>query len=573
MSSAFQQAETTVRGKSSSANARMRSYISSCAATDSFPQQIQTKLTVNTPGDKFEQEADRVAEQVMRMPEPQVQRQCACGKSSTEGECSECKKKKQEVTGNLQRVASSPVGGMTAPPIVNDVLGSPGSALPTGERSFMESRFGQDFSHVRVHTDQRAAESAAAVQARAYTVGNNIVFGNGHRPSSDHRLLAHELTHVVQQSGSSDGTVQRELTLASPPTKSSRDLSKLSLAELQNEYKAVKSLLDRPMSYPDRWVDEIRAQELRDELAKRGTYDACEGEACALGTSQQGRRVNAYYFAGQTEERALVIGGVHGSELSGIEVAELLVANLKSAKTKPYYTVIVVPVLFPDNRALAESRPKSIGTSENVGRYTMKGGNRGKDPNRQMPALGKAFDPKNPVDSKGSPIESENVMLLELIDRFKPSRIASVHATRPEGGKDASGIYADPKTDEKSIALGVDDDAKLAIRMAERAKQGEANVVGNALDSKPTALYPLDAEFAKKGQRQKRNTSEGTSLGGWATTAVAGGRPAMTVITIEVQKSNPSLTPGDPEPKRSPSRLNELQAHAFSIQEIFLGPP
>ncbi|MFO0979790.1 MAG: DUF4157 domain-containing protein [Planctomycetaceae bacterium] len=168
--------------------------------TTDAPVELKPKLKINTPGDKYEQEADRVAEQVMRMPEPKLQRQCACGKSPTDGECSECKKKKQEATGSLQRVAHSHVGGITAPPIVNEVLSSPGSPLPTSTRSFMESRFGQDFSHVRVHTDHRAAESAAAVQARAYTVGNNIVFGHSESPARDLRLMAHELTHVLQQS-------------------------------------------------------------------------------------------------------------------------------------------------------------------------------------------------------------------------------------------------------------------------------------------------------------------------------------------------------------------------------------
>lgn len=163
---------------------------------------LQTKLTVNQPGDKYEQEADRVAEQVMRMPEPQLRRQCSCGKSAAESECPECKKNKKEAEGSVQRVATSSLGGTTAPPIVGSVLNSPGSPLPTESRFFMESRFGRDFSQVRVHTDSRAAESAAAVQAKAYTVGNSVVFGRGQDPSSDPKLLAHELTHVLQQSTS-----------------------------------------------------------------------------------------------------------------------------------------------------------------------------------------------------------------------------------------------------------------------------------------------------------------------------------------------------------------------------------
>ncbi|MEI8211047.1 MAG: DUF4157 domain-containing protein [Planctomycetota bacterium] len=175
-------------------------------------QKFQPKLIVNTSGDKYEREADRVAEQVMRMPEPSLQRQCSCGKSASNGECEECKKKKQPASGTIQRKSASAEGGIAAPPIVNDVIGSSGSPLPTSTRSFMETRFGQDFSHVRVHTDHRAAESAAAVQARAYTVGNNIVFGKGETPTADGRLLAHELTHVVQQGDAQSdafNTIQR----------------------------------------------------------------------------------------------------------------------------------------------------------------------------------------------------------------------------------------------------------------------------------------------------------------------------------------------------------------------------
>jgi len=75
--------------------------------------------------------------------------------------------------------------------------------MDTGTQQFMESRFGQDFGQVRIHTDGRAAESASAIQARAYTSGRDVVFGEGeYQPSSEsgRRLLAHELAHVGQQS-------------------------------------------------------------------------------------------------------------------------------------------------------------------------------------------------------------------------------------------------------------------------------------------------------------------------------------------------------------------------------------
>src|SRR5689334_21018292 len=103
----------------------------------------------------------------------------------------------------LQRQAAGPTHASGAPPIVHDVLQSPGNPLASSTRTFMEPRFGHDFSGVRVHTDARAAESARAVGALAYTVGQDIVFGAGqYAPSTSagQRLVAHELTHVAQQS-------------------------------------------------------------------------------------------------------------------------------------------------------------------------------------------------------------------------------------------------------------------------------------------------------------------------------------------------------------------------------------
>ncbi len=98
----------------------------------------------------------------------------------------------------------------TVPPIVHEVLRSPGKPLDQDTRAFFEPRFGHDFSHVRVHHDTQAAESARAVDALAYTVGRNIVFAPGQytpETSDGKRLLSHELTHVVQQ-GQSDDPIQ-----------------------------------------------------------------------------------------------------------------------------------------------------------------------------------------------------------------------------------------------------------------------------------------------------------------------------------------------------------------------------
>lgn len=133
-----------------------------------------------------------------------LQRKCDCGNHASGGACEDCKKK----DGILQRATDSPRGRTSGdagevPPIVYDVLRAPGESLDAPTRAFMEPRFGHDFSQVRVHTDAKAAESARAVNALAYTVGRNVVFGAGrYAPHADdgRRLLAHELTHTVQQS-------------------------------------------------------------------------------------------------------------------------------------------------------------------------------------------------------------------------------------------------------------------------------------------------------------------------------------------------------------------------------------
>ncbi|HEU0304367.1 MAG TPA: DUF4157 domain-containing protein [Gaiellaceae bacterium] len=130
-----------------------------------------------------------------------LQRRCACGGTpGRDGECAACKAKR------LQRQASM-AGPQLAPPIVHDVLRSQGHPLDSAIQGRMEARFGHDFSRVRVHTDDRAAESARAVGAHAYTVGRNVVFDSGrYAPASPAGadLLAHELTHVVQQRGAGD---------------------------------------------------------------------------------------------------------------------------------------------------------------------------------------------------------------------------------------------------------------------------------------------------------------------------------------------------------------------------------
>jgi outer membrane protein OmpA-like peptidoglycan-associated protein len=127
-----------------------------------------------------------------------LQRKCACGATAgMDDECAGCRATKLQRSPGTQR---QPPG---VPPIVYDVLRSPGQPLDATTRALMEPRFGRNFAQVRVHADPVAAESARAVKAKAYTVGNHIVIGSGldrMQTQPGQMLLAHELTHVVQQS-------------------------------------------------------------------------------------------------------------------------------------------------------------------------------------------------------------------------------------------------------------------------------------------------------------------------------------------------------------------------------------
>jgi len=177
------------------------------------PGMIQTKLKINEPGDIYEQEADRVAEQVMRMSEPGVHREV-----EPEEETLQSKPLAGQIVPLVQRqpadeeeeeIQTKPLAGQTPeviPAISSGIQSLQGGGRPLSgsERSFFEPRFGKDFSNVRVHNDMLAASVTRSVNARAFTHGRNVVFGAGEFSSNTlagRKLLAHELTHVVQQNG------------------------------------------------------------------------------------------------------------------------------------------------------------------------------------------------------------------------------------------------------------------------------------------------------------------------------------------------------------------------------------
>jgi len=165
-----------------------------CACGGSCPQcqveaSIQPKLKIGTPDDKYEQEADRVADQVMRMPEQIVQRLSMDEENEED----------QVQTKNTSNTV--PVMTPSVSANIQSLQGC-GHPLSMGERNFFEPRFGRDFSGVRLHTDASAASISRRINAHAFTLGNNIVFSSGQyapQTNKGRQLLAHELTHVVQQ--------------------------------------------------------------------------------------------------------------------------------------------------------------------------------------------------------------------------------------------------------------------------------------------------------------------------------------------------------------------------------------
>lgn len=200
-----------------------------------FKPLLQPKLIIGAPDDKYEQEADRIADQVMRIssaagtvPPPVgsngpgsgvIQRRCvSCDTQYSQAEqqqrppdvgnlCPKCrvraKARSKSKTGGAGTVTADFARGVQA-------LRGGGRPLPETTRTFLESRFGHDFSQVRIHADARAASLARDINAKAFTTGHDVVFGAGaYRPHSraGRHLLAHELTHTLQQQGA--GWIQR----------------------------------------------------------------------------------------------------------------------------------------------------------------------------------------------------------------------------------------------------------------------------------------------------------------------------------------------------------------------------
>jgi Domain of unknown function (DUF4157) len=187
---------------------------------------------ISALNDAFEREADRAADAIM-----------ARGRTGLEWSHSQISVTPSETT--------SKAVGSEMPSIVREVLSTPGQPLDPSTRAYFEPRFAYDFSRVRVHTDEPAAKSAQAVQASAYTVGRDIVFGAGkYMPETNEgrRLLAHEIVHTLQQGIVAGSTTARQLEVSQPGDAAEQEAARIAASVTSGAEYGVAGPPRRPVS-------------------------------------------------------------------------------------------------------------------------------------------------------------------------------------------------------------------------------------------------------------------------------------------------------------------------------------
>lgn len=285
-----------------------------------------------------------------------LQRKCACGGApGVDGECAACRNKR------LQRQPASQADPASAPPIVHEVLRSPGQPLDPTTRAFMEPRFGHDFSAVRVHADLQAAESARAVNALAYTVGRDVTFGPGqYAPgtSAGRRLIAHELAHVVQQ-GDRPGGVS-DLALDSPASASEQAAeqvgARVAAGEQANVAPSPGALVQRDLATPAPTPEpaaqpDLTEAQIREALRfNRTRYDEANTRLIQsiLGGPVTGQwtRDNILAIAATQEEYGLTKDGKVGADTFRFIVEEQTLEGMDTADENclTMFRVVVHPV-------------------------------------------------------------------------------------------------------------------------------------------------------------------------------------------------------------------------------------
>lgn len=429
----------------------------------------------------------------------------------------------------------------------------------------------RDFSRVRIHTDRLAAESAKGLHARAFTVGNQIVFGSGqYAPASmeGRRLLAHELTHVVQQSGGGPARIARapldleqldwELWMGAPLTQTSGEIGKSATCNdnaalpieafvYPNNTKSAASA--SATSPPGGAGSKTSAPEKPEE-----TEAPPRREVTGQPDSSHWRKDPSGLFV--PAKRALVVGGIHGDELGSVPLAEALKSRLES-KADPLardFDTILIP----------QMNPWGVQNQDRLNACKV-------DLNRNFPGIKGAPEPKAGTSIPKE--QPETAAVRKVVEVLKPDRILALHATSTKAN---AGAFADPSKDPAAVALA----CRMALRM--RGKKGaakrEVNVRGNKLDTGIcSALYPAQGEVDV--------TTKNASLGTWASAPEAVGGRGTPVITHEIggkeklaqtgDRSVAAILPGLEEflldeegnPSESAALLREAASDAFLTGE------
>lgn len=319
-----------------------------------------------------------------------------------------------------------------------------------------------------------------------------------------------------------------------------------------------------------RAADIALAQQVRQrELGKTSGWTGPSGTG-----SKKQRPITVRYVAGRTERRALVIAGVHGSEVQGIEVAEQLIKDLSDPRNQPEMSVVVVPTLFPDDAA-----------------YRNREGP-GAHPNRNFPDPSKDLAASGGKDALGEAIRPENVMLMELVERFTPERIISIHGTWDPS---KAGVSYDPRAltadeEARAVSWGVSPDSDEAnappgLVNARRAgaqqaadDQDKALALGAAslIDDRTSTGGPARGGLKHpsvagnyKGNAAKPNYAhweggidKGVSLGGYAS------KRAISIFTVE-PPDNKKLD--EYKGAAQAARDLEIKAYAEAVRTILLG--
>lgn len=523
---------------------------------------------------------DRGAQTTSRAAEGLLQRKCACGQHTIGGgECATCGKQRLQRSALSQQAAPTKV-----PSIVNEVLRSEGHSLDEQTRSRMETRLGSepparsvdaaesqaesaaraldsprhhgfthDFSRVRLHTDGRAAEAARAVNARAYTVGQDIVFGAGYySPATTHgqHLIAHELTHVVQQSATGPRLarapldlkkVDEELFWGEPLTQDRGEIGRGATKEApdgdskypieafvypRNTINDMPPFKEPTAPTPGTGTGTTTPPELKPNPYEDSTEKPVKKPAADAQPAVSERRVrtdqpkqsqwrflpNGLYVPAR---RALVLAAIHGNERGALDLVDQLQKEL-SLGTNPLardFDTIVIPRANPGGIA-KNKRENLVGV----------------DLNRNFPGLQgfPAFKAGTGLSTKRQP---EVQAIMNVVQTIRPERILSLHGIEEPSESNPSqpkhqkgGVYADPV--EGDVAR------QISCRMALRMRgQKDENVGGNKLGADICAVrYPQTSEVTI--------SEEQSSLGAWGSASQSIGGQGIPVITHEVSEKS-----------------------------------